>query len=176
MKLNDAVYLANYWMYQLNPYFDVIKIAGSIRREKPDNIKDIELVGIPLPGRDLFYEPTLKLAPIFGFMSQLEQDRKIMVEKRGQKYIKFMDLDRVFWIDLFLATPENFGYLLALRTGPAEFSKKIVTPKQADGFMPSNLKAKNGYIWKKSTRLSIPDEHTLFQIYGMDYIKPQDRE
>ncbi len=44
--------------------------------------------------------------------------------------------------EIFLADSENFGSVLAIRTGPAEFSKSLVI-----GLLSQRRRNKDGYVW-----------------------------
>ena len=59
---------------------------------------------------------------------------------RGMRHPKADPEYDTITLDLFVATRETWGYILALRTGPAEFSKRLVTLKSAGGCCPSHLK------------------------------------
>lgn len=59
MLFNDAKNIALEVWNQLKPHCAIIKIAGSIRREKPE-VGDVEIVALPKTetGTDLFGAPT----------------------------------------------------------------------------------------------------------------------
>lgn len=70
----------------------------------------------------------------------------------GERYKKllFEHAGRWFVIDLFLVTPETWGAQLAIRTGPADFSRLLVTSRRFGGAMPDGWKLSEG-------RLHTPD-------------------
>lgn len=80
---------------------------------------------------------------------------------------------RGFAHEIFLADKINWGLILAIRTGPAAFSKELVT-RLRDRGTPS----RGGYV-RVSDRsdeiIPCPDEATAFQLAGMPFVKPEDR-
>lgn len=139
----------------LKPYVDNISIAGSIRRKKPF-VKDIEICLIP---------NTSKLYELQNIVSQWHK------VKGGSKYQQYK-LPSGIILDLFYATPENWGNILLIRTGSAEFSKWIMgTKTRIAGYVQ-----RDGYLWQDNKKISCPDEETLFHLLGMKYILPKDRE
>jgi DNA polymerase/3'-5' exonuclease PolX len=121
MKHAQAVILAEEALNTLKPYCDRICIAGSIRRMKPE-CKDIELVCIPrmVPGGLFGDEP--EVDP--GFCAVVNQWSKVKGEPTG-KYTQRV-LPGGMALDLFMADAENWGLILAVRTGSAGFSHRVL--------------------------------------------------
>jgi DNA polymerase/3'-5' exonuclease PolX len=151
-----------------------IEIAGSIRRKQP-MVGDIELVAIPKTMPDLFGTPmetTEVDILLFGssFVNEIYKD--------GSRYKQFTmqaGEGNAYQVDLFLATPENWGYILMLRTGPSDFSRKMVTPIRHGGLLPPGLKVRDGYVWNGARIVCVQTEHALFAQWGMEYIAPEER-
>lgn len=61
-----------------------------------------------------------------------------------------------------------------IRTGPAEFSKRLVTPKPY-GLLPMGMRVQDGQIIDRGQPIETPDEETFFAQIGIDYIRPEDR-
>jgi hypothetical protein len=100
--------------------------------------------------------------------------------------------------EILTVEPHSWGYVLAIRTGPAEFSKLLVTMLRRRG-----LRGKDGRVWQcrpclacrgrlvglggakcaicdgtgleTEKPLDVPDEQTLFQLAGMAYLPPEKR-
>jgi len=150
------------------------RIAGSIRRKQP-MVGDIELVAIPKTMPDLFGTPmetTEVDILLFGssFVNEIYKD--------GSRYKQFTmqaGEGNAYQVDLFLATPENWGYILMLRTGPSDFSRKMVTPIRHGGLLPPGLKVRDGYVWNGARIVCVQTEHALFAQWGMEYIAPEER-
>ena len=151
MRLNDARALATDVLAMLRPACLQAEIAGSIRREKAD-IKDIELVVQPR----LTPEPTLfgdggrlhsdldaALARLIA-AGRLAYDTKL--KRNGERYKRLTLPGRDMAIDLFIADALNWGNILAIRTGDADFSRALVTSRLHGGLMPGNLKQRDGVL------------------------------
>ncbi|MFA7254037.1 MAG: hypothetical protein WC107_05800 [Patescibacteria group bacterium] len=150
----------------LRPTCERIEIAGSLRRNKPD-VGDIEIVCIPSEMPDLFGEMSRNS---FAITDKLTGYALI---KNGEHF-KQIDL-KYCKCDLFITTPECWGVIFMIRTGSADFSHKMVTPKQYGGYMPGHLKVKDGRLWNGSTVVETPEEKDIFNAYNMEYIIPEMR-
>lgn len=164
-----------------------IEVAGSVRRKKPE-VKDIELVCIPRPGAP---------RPEFGqkpFLSHLEHALHEMEQaemlgsriKDGQKYkqivintkgLGFITTE-LFKLDLFIVRPETWGVQFAIRTGPAEFSHRLVTKQEWGGLLPDHMKVEDGLLWDTETRQVIPtlEEQDFFAAIGLEWFEPTERK
>ena len=145
-----------------------IDIAGSLRRKKPD-VGDIELVCIPSVWLDLFCNEIRTAARIETALTAYG----IVLLKNGEHFKQF--LYGKVKVDLFITTPECWGVIFTIRTGSAEFSHKLVTPRNQGGLLPSNLRVKDGRIWNGSTFLDTPEEIDVFRACNMAWIEPKDR-
>jgi len=182
MSLRQAQAIAQAIADMYAPACERIEIAGSIRR-KAETVGDVELVAIPKPVLNLFGEPTGQTE-----LDIMLEEQGAQLTKNGPKYKQMSALVKgdELQVDLFLADADNWGYILMLRTGPWQFSKRMVTPQMHNGLKPSTVTVANGYVnqiitdYEANTRdiqrVPVPDEETLFQLWGMDYIKPEDRK
>ncbi len=177
MKLSQAKEIADKWLDYLAPACTRIEIAGSVRREKPE-VKDIELVAVPLihQEEDLFGGPGEKvniLETLIGGLKRGKGFRSIV--KDGPRY-KQIVLNEGINLDLFIVLPPaEWGVLFLIRTGPADFSKKLVTSRRAGGLLPSNLKVKDGAVWRGIDKLPTPEERDVFRLLDMAYTEPRER-
>lgn len=121
MYLHTAKIIAKAALQALEPYCIRIEIAGSIRREK-EIVGDIEIVCIPKP-----YETGLFTSGIASVVNQWEKV-KGELEYGKSKYTqrvlpgKLTGFDdKRITLDLFFAEPGNWGTILAIRTGSAEY-------------------------------------------------------
>lgn len=120
----------------LMPVCARIEIAGSIRRGKSDP-KDIELVAIPtlVPRRQ---------AMLFGGETDAGQDNLLeqavaclvagdeweldpSVKRNGSRYKRLRHCASLAICDLFITDARAWGAIFAIRTGPGDFSKALVT-------------------------------------------------
>jgi DNA polymerase/3'-5' exonuclease PolX len=163
MILQEAQILAEQVRQQLAPHCTKIAIAGSIRREKPE-VKDIEIVAIPKP-----WETGLFAAGIITVVSQWEKVLGDMEHKTDVKYTQRI-LPGGMKLDLFFATEDNWGNILMIRTGDAEFSKHMMIRMHN-----YRMTHKDGYAYMNGNLLRITDEEQLFNHVRLPYIPPKDR-
>lgn len=166
IPLDEAEKIARKYVDLLAPYCRRIEIAGSIRRRKVE-VGDIEIVAEPLPITDLFgsangyCDPSLPLPAI----------------KNGQRYKQYV-LPEGLTLDLFIVLPPaQWGVILALRTGSAEFSRKLVTGKRYGGFLPSDCVVKDGAVRhiKTGEIVPTPEEADFLSLCGLGWIIPEER-
>jgi DNA polymerase/3'-5' exonuclease PolX len=130
---------------------DWLAIAGSLRRKEP-LVGDIELVAIPRRAPDLLGEPGQSLLEK-RLWSLVERGLIAAPSKSGDRYKRFtllpaaVDFDEIE-VDLFITTPECWGVILALRTGPAEFSKRLVRQHAHGGLLLNGLSVAEGRVWR----------------------------
>ena len=175
----------------LSPACQRIEIAGSLRRQKPGEIKDIEIVCIakPTTHTDLLGDPIPNApTPLDDLLAKLLTQGGIHENaanpKNGSKYKTF-----VFGcaaVDLFIASSDNFGNQLAIRTGSAIFSRWFMTARLHGGAMPYGLRQVDGYLWRKIggedehypngyERIPCPEESDYFAAIGIPILDPRER-
>ncbi len=176
MKHEQASRIAAQLIVDLSTYCEHIKVGGSIRRKKPD-VKDIELICIPKFGDVPTGQMSLEGDPmtshdnlLFDHIATNRDEYDII--KMGEKYaqIQLDEEHASIKVDVFTATFRTWGYILMIRTGPAEFSKWVVTELKKEGFVPEG-----GEVLHHETPCTIPSEDDLFFLLGSEYIEPEDR-
>lgn len=97
--------------------------------------------------------------------------------KNGPRY-KQVALPEGINLDLFLVLQpaQQWGVLFAIRTGPAEFSHWLVTPRKDGGALPSNCRVKDGAVWEGSAIVPMPEESDFFDFLGLGWIEPGQRQ
>ena len=162
LPLIQATALANKIVTALSPGCLRAEIAGSIRRQK-EYVGDLEIVCIAKPELDSVIEELVT------------DNRLTRGDKNGKKFKNFL-IPSVpgLGLDLFIPTRETWGVIFTIRTGPAEFSQKLVTQQNKGGFLPSDLHVKEGRIWRGSEALPTPEEASVFKMLGW-YIEPENR-
>ena len=95
--------------------------------------------------------------------------------KMGEKYCQIttqeIDIQPVeIKVDVFTATFRTWGYIFMLRTGPADFSKFVVTELKKNGFTMDA-----GEVFHHGTPCTVPNEEDLFFLLGIDNIPPECR-
>lgn len=151
------------------------EIAGSVRRGK-SQVGDVEHVVIPCGRRlwDRVDELTADPHSIFGMGDAKLLDRAVYSDGRhrwGQRYRGVMF--RGFRHEIFTADNLNWGAILTIRTGPALFSKDMVTRLKRSG----QYHHEEGYVKQTSTGavLTIAAEPEFFALCGMPWLEPKDR-
>lgn len=166
----EALALAEQVKATLGPGCARIEIAGSVRRKKAE-IGDLELVAIPK------IEAT---ADLFGGMtgSRSLLDEVISAHYRviyGGKKFKQLDVG-LMTCDLFIQPdPRTWGMNLMIRTGCAEFSRWMVTPRQKGGALPSYMYAADGLLFDGVNMVPTPEEADVFAAMGLRWIEPEER-
>ena len=153
----------------LAPICERVAIAGSLRREKPD-VGDIEMVCVPMPEVDLFGNGWINAMHI----EQALKDAGFAFPRFNGEHFKQFDAGPCN-CDLFITTPAQWGVIFTIRTGAADFSHRLVTPKSHGGLLPSNLRVKDGRVWNGDEALDTHTEIDLFKAIGLDWIPPKDR-
>lgn len=130
MELLLAKKVAEGICLKLQPYTTKIYIAGSIRRLKPI-VKDIEIVCLPLMllddyGGDMFNQNKLKIADDF-----IKVVKSLGTIEKGQpdgRYCKMIIKigNEIINLDLFMPVEDDFYRQYAVRTGPAEYSHRVL--------------------------------------------------
>lgn len=152
------------------------EIAGSIRRQK-QSVKDIEIVSIISNYDDLYQD----LSKVGRFIKPSVPQVIDWEPKVGAKYVRMLLHDEIK-LDLFIATPENWGGILMLRTG----SGVDESGSSFNGFSAGILQR-----WKKISnggkmsggKLFTPEgyaplqseEKHVFDLVGLEWIPPQER-
>ena len=165
IPLAQAEHDARVMVNALRPFCSRIRSAGSVRR-KEKYCGDLEIVCIPR------MEPGL--GGDISMFDRIDWTLYGAVKLNGDRQKKII-LRGGIQLDLFITTREQWGYILMLRTGPADFSHKMVTPKADGGFMPGYLKCDDGFIWSRNHTVDTPEEIDVFNLYGMDYMEPPAR-
>jgi len=134
-------------------------IAGSIRRGKAEP-GDIEVVCQPVMG-GMFGD-----TPSPEFYARLDNDPPGKRIKGKTKYRQY-DLGEIV-LDLFIVTPPaEWGVILTIRTGPAEFSHNIVTPRYQGGYLPGYAHVKDGSVWVGDKIIPMPEERDFLEFLGL---------
>lgn len=124
MTLSEATDHANAVIAKLKPFSEIILIAGSIRREKPEP-GDIEIVALPCRVRstDLFGGETFSTHP--EWIKTVNGLGKIIKGKPDGRYIQ-IELQPEILLDLFMPVKSDFYRQFAIRTGSADYSGKVI--------------------------------------------------
>lgn len=149
-----------------------IEIAGSVRR-RCKQVGDIEIVCIPKMTKDLLGENLDSL--LEHRLAGLVADGSLsQPTKNGRRYKQFQIADGQIQLDLFIASPERWGVIFAVRTGSAPFSKSLVTRKERGGRLDNDLTVFEGRVRRGSELLDTPEELDFLALAG-GWVEPEER-
>ena len=173
--LAEALAIALHLKAKLSSYCIRIEVAGSIRRQRLDPA-DIELLCIPRPSDTLFHTDALDE----GVTALLVASPPILARRPsikgitayGPKNKLLMHLSSGIPLDLFSTDERNFGMSWVVRTGPADFNKRMMLR-----FLQLHMKghAYGGVTSSSGEEIDCPDEQTVFRNLGWPYIPPEER-
>lgn len=181
ISLREATLFAQRLVADLRPHCTRIEVAGSIRRHKPW-VHDIEIVMTPrtelvseeVVPADMFTPAKTRMVPVRcrGYEDVVRAYAHTVVRGRDiatAKYTQIVCAEDIK-VDLFTAVPENWGYILAIRTGSAEYSKALASRWVALGY-----KGDGGMLTRAGQVVPVREEHDLFELIGLKWIPPTDR-
>jgi DNA polymerase/3'-5' exonuclease PolX len=194
MDYPQALEIARELIELFAPVADRLEIAGSVRRLKPANIKDVELCLIPKTEeiqadlfasetavfRNLQYELALELRAQGILRDRLDSLGRPAFGARFQRCI-YKEIP----VDLFcVLPPAQWGIKLLLATGPKEFNLKLVNP-QPSGFLPEGCYLQDGALYRRQLAeggihledrlIPTPEEQDVFRALGLPYQAPEHR-
>ena len=160
MRYREAYDIAWSIVQTLRPLCDRIDIAGSLRRQKAE-VGDIEIVCIPSGKEILSFEVTVSA---------------LGIAKKGSamgRYTQILLPDGIN-LDLFMARPDNWGYIFAIRTGSADYSHKVL----ATGWVKAGYRGEDGNLVVVASGEVVPvrEEKDLFALIGVPWVAPWNRE
>jgi DNA polymerase/3'-5' exonuclease PolX len=168
MQYSHARYIAEGICTKLGQYCERIKIAGSVRRIKPE-CRDIELVCWPkLEEEQGLFGGTGRMVACKGFVDAVNYWEKVKGEPTG-KYTQRIGPEGIK-LDIFMANKDNWGLILAIRTGSAEYSKRL-----ANQWVKLGYHSVDGILTLDGTPVSVHEEVDLFRLLKLQYVEPKDR-
>lgn len=171
MYLHTAKIIAAAVVQTLQPHCHRIEIAGSIRREK-EICGDIEIVCIPKPYETGLF--TSGLAEIVNQWQKVKGELEYGKTKYTQRLLPGILTgfpDKEIQLDLFFAQEGNWGSILAIRTGSAEYSHKVL----AEGWVKRGYKSEGGFLISGGKTYEVREEIDLFNRIGIPYCEPKNR-
>lgn len=188
MDRAEALALAQELVELFNPVCRRIEIAGSIRRKKETDIKDIELVMEPImdPVQTALFDDQTDgetySSRQFAFAQEL-RNQGILTDRvdRNGRAAFGERLQRVIYknraVDLFIVLPPaQWGVKLLLATGPAEFNRRIVTQKCEGGrYLKAAQHFANGALYDMGKLVETPTEEDVFNFLNLRYLPPEER-
>ena len=128
-------------------------IAGSLRRGET-RIGDVEIVLEPRYDADLFGNALPTSAPLDAALKRCLDSGLLAWDKHtprnGPRYKRFVIPALGLPLDLFLAGEGNWGNILAIRTGDADFSRLLVTRRAKGGLLPNWMRCGEGRLYGRA--------------------------
>jgi DNA polymerase (family 10) len=144
------------------PHIDRVEIAGSWRRNRL-TVKDLDvLIGADASYKKLAAEEASGVAEKYG-----------EIESSGEIKIRFRHVEKQFSIDIdfLVADIDCWGAALNYFTGSKAHNERLRTIAKAIG-----LKVNEYGIFRGNIRIGGEKETDLYEILGLDYVNPEDRE
>ncbi len=188
---NIAVGICRRLMHHCEP--DRINIAGSIRRKKAE-VKDIEIICLPLrhpaaaPGLFEMNEPTATVH-CKAFQEVVASLGTVLKGKPDTGRYMQIALPQGINLDLFMPQPHDYFRQYAIRTGPADYSARVIAVAwRVAGWVgtPDGLRREtdcrrvNDSTWEITAVNPTPppvwvSEADFFNFIGLDWISPEKR-
>ena len=182
IPLAEAQQLANEVVDLFRGVCERIEIGGSIRRKK-ETVGDTEIVIEPrlTPAYDMFGD-------ICGMVNEQYEYSKLCREKGvlqprldingtgawGERYQRA--IYKGFALDIFcVLPPAQWGVIMAIRTGPATFSKRVVTSRLFGGRLPTGYQIKDGQLLIGGQPVLVETEKEFFNLIELEYVPPEER-
>ena len=166
MKHAEAFARAEEALNALKPHCERILIAGSIRRLKPE-VKDIEICAIPRMVPAGLFSDALEVDP--DFCATVRRWPKVKGEPTG-RYTQRI-LPGGIKLDLFLVTPESWGWQLCLRTGSTGFNRDMLRALKRQA-----CESDGGFIRQYGQVIPTPEEVDVFRLAKLPWVEPWARE
>jgi len=162
---DDAKEKADELVQIIKPHCIRVEIAGSIRR-KCKFVGDIEIVCIAKPYQTGLFSD--------GLAAVMDKYFKVKGELDGNcKYTQRLipiGSGKLIKLDLFITVPEKWGLIFAIRTGSADFSKKL-----AARWVELGYHSHEGMLRYAGKSYPCYEESELFQKLGLKFIEPEYR-
>lgn len=181
-QLYQVLELAQGIEFGLRQFCQRVDIAGSIRR-KCVEVSDIEIVALPIHSKMGMMENWLK-----GLGSAPPANKPKPFRER--RYVKLHLHHLPIQLDLFIPQAHDYGRQLAIRTGSAEYSAKVLAHRWVkmgwvgtqDGLRRRDQCQDASGVWKllkdvKNPTLppEFPDETSFFEFLGLEWVEPERR-
>jgi hypothetical protein len=181
----------------LRPACHKTVVAGSLRRECL-SVGDVDIVAWPIRDHDLLEEESKEYSALDAALSALVGAGTLAFDRLeprdGPRYKRFVaPTVGNLPVEIWIGDKDNFGYLLALRTGPAELNRRLVLPVRQGGLCPGDVAMIGGHLYwyasawsaaaarkaqlvRDGVRLSCPSEAAFFEHMGLPCPEPARRD
>lgn len=156
--------------------------AGSLRRKRPE-VGDVEHVVRPLDGlvevSGGLFGQSESVNMLWHRLDELVTQGVVAKHVYGDTGFrwgsKYRGVDfRGHLHEIFTADSANWGCQLLIRTGPAEYSERVVSVLKHGGM----YRQQDGYLVHVASGevVPVPDEKTYLRLAGLPWAEPEDRK
>jgi hypothetical protein len=171
-------------------------VVGSVRRNRP-TVNDLEVVCDPIIKPDagkLFGDRSALMVRL----DELEVDGRLRLIRGGERLRQYEIVkSALLKLEIHIPRPGSWGLIAALRTGPAAFSKRLVTSHSRGGYLLDRYFVAEGSVWDRprdamaeggkpiyvpsmrkvvyADRLDLDEEMDFFALTTIGYVEPEDR-
>jgi DNA polymerase/3'-5' exonuclease PolX len=150
---------------ELRPSCERIEVAGSVRR-RAATIGDLDLLVIPKREPGLFGATQPGESLLDPHLQRLVDEGRLRPGRcNGEKSKHFLTQTGV-GVELWIAVPDQWGVLMAVRTGPADFTRSLVTERKNGGRLLDSFAVHEWKVWQ---RLVDPHYPCIEVIKGEQY-------
>lgn len=167
INFREALSIAERVKSDLGQWCSKIEIVGCIRRKRPF-VSNIEIVCIPAKLSSGLFEERLTISP--KFVSAINSWHCVKGNAFGKHTRRLLPYGME--VDIFMANEDNWGLILAMKTGSAEYSHKVL----AKGWRAKGYNRVEGYLVKDGLKVPINEESDLFELIGIPMPIPEKRE
>lgn len=155
-------------------------VAGSVRREKPRGIHDVDVVVSPKQQMGFLGNPLGWSHEFISAAMTVPRFRLDGIVGEESRQLTYRSLrDERCKVEVWCAQPENYGWILLIRTGPGDFGKAIMSAMWARTLpvcaTASMVRSKGGFLLIDGKRVETPTEESAFAALGLPFIEPRDR-
>lgn len=185
MNYAEGMAVATSLAKAIKPFIVRGAVAGSLRRGKQEGVKDIELCLIPkwedqIDPSDMFGEKTIAVNLLHDWA--MRSDCPVQWIKPGTpevipwqpksegKQWRGVLKESGAKLDVFIASPDNWGAVYLIRTGSAEFTTEVMTQALHAGY-----KFRLGHLWVGDRHIPVPCEEDVFRHLGLQWVEPSER-
>jgi len=185
LERHEAIAVADGLVAALGPSCERIEVAGSLRRGTP-TVRDVELVAVPrISTREersgLFIVDEVEVDHLYDRVEELV--RRGVLEgrhppRRGHRY-QALRLVGGANVDLFaVRPPAQWGAIMAIRTGPAAYSQRVVEHARSVGLHVAKGAVHRGGLGCGKYECEVvdtPEEADYFAALGLPLVPPEAR-